>query len=270
MRLPNDEWLHLAKGTAVGQQRRMRHRSEGRENLVVGNTPDRWWAYCQSCRAGGIEMKTHVMIGGPAPKESTSLTRPADARALLSLHQYERDALTLQLAKKAMDWTYFGGAAIEWSMERQRLLIHTPSGVMGRDTSERSAQKWLTYDRQHYLRADLMREDVLLVEDAYSYYKVQYALNRDCIPVAVICTLGTSIHDSLYLWLLQHARRVWSFYDGDAAGWKGALNNARRLRGGDMLGGGEVLPACAPVGNDPKDMYLGDIAAHVVRLLSTS
>ena len=273
MRLPNDEWLHLAKGTAIGQQRRMRHRSEGRENLVVGNTPDRWWAYCQSCRAGGIEMKTHVMVGQPAPKESTSLVRPSDARALLSLHQYERDALTLQLAKKAMDWTYFANLAdIEWSAERQRLLIHTVSGVMGRDTSERSPQKWLTYDRQHYTapyRPDSGYANVFLVEDTYSYFKVQHAITQHDLHACVACTLGTSIHDSLYFWLLKNARRVWSFYDGDSAGWKGALNNARRLRGGGLCGGGEVLDACAPLGKDPKDLNLSDIAAHVVGLLAT-
>lgn len=270
MRLPNDEWLHLAKGTAVGQQRRMRHRSEGRENLVVGNTPDRWWAYCQSCRAGGIEMKTHVMIGGPAPKESTSMTRPSDARALMSLHQYERDALSIQLAKKAMDWTYFGSTPIEWSAERQRLLIHTQDGVMGRDTSGNSPQKWLTYDRQHYLKALSASRNIFLVEDTYSMYKLQYAIDRAGIDAAAACTLGTSIHDSFFYSLLQYAAKVWSFYDGDAAGWKGALTNAKRLKAVGLCGPGDVLRACAPHTKDPKDLNLSSLTDHVAGLLSTS
>lgn len=269
-RLPNDEWLHLAKGTAVGTQRRARHRQEGRENMVVGNTPDRWWAYCQSCRRGGVESKTHVMVGGAAPKESTSLSRPADARLLADLHQYERDALTLMLAKKSMDWMYFGNAPIEWSASRQRLLIKTADGIMGRDTSGNSQQKWLTYDRQHYLKALTPSRNVLLVEDTYSMYKAQFAINRAGIDAAVACTLGTSIHDSLFYSLLQYAARVWSFYDGDTAGWRGALTNAKRLRAAGIAGGGDVLDACAPHGLDPKDMNLDALTAHVVGLLATS
>lgn len=273
MRLPNDEWLLLAKGTAVGQKRRARHRSEGRENLVVGNEPDRWFAYCQSCRRGAVEMKSHVMIGGHAPSLSTDLSLPTDARAIRSLQQYEIDALTLLLARKSMDWMFFDGALIEWSASRQRLLVHTPSGVMGRDTTERSPQKWLTYNRQHYIAAQadrLATTYVVLVEDTFSYYKVAHALDRSGIACDVICTLGTSIHGSLMLWLLQHAERVWSFYDGDSAGWKGALANAKRLRAVGLQGPGDVLSACAPLTKDPKDMDLGAITAHVAALLSTS
>lgn len=270
MRLPNDEWLMLAKGTAVGTQRRARHRGEGRENMVVGNTPDRWWAYCQACRAGAVEMKQHVIVGGAAPKDSTSMIRPADARGLMQLEQHERDALSLLMARKSMDWLYFGATKVEWSASRHRLLIHTPSGVMGRDTTERSPQKWLTYDRQHYLAAEDAHPDVVLVEDTFSYYKVRHALTAARVPCAVVCTLGTSIHDSLFLWLLKNARRVWSFYDGDAAGWRGSGSNAKRLRAADLYGGGGFIESCATTDNDPKDMTLMQITTHVARLLATS
>ena len=268
-RLPNDEWLHLAKGTAVGTQRRSRHRQEGRENLVVGNEPDKWWAYCQSCRRGAVEEKTHVKVGGQAPSMSTDMSLPADARNINLLPHHQRDALTLQLAKKHMDWQYFRETVVEWSESRQRLLVHTPSGVMGRDTSERSAQKWLTYNRQHYLAPVVNSKNILLVEDTYSYYKTAWVCRQHGIDAAVICTLGTSIHTSLFLWLLRYSRRVWSFYDGDAPGWRGALNNARRLRGAGICGGGDALQTCAPVDMDPKDMTINAITAHVVNLLAT-
>lgn len=270
MRIPNEDWLHLAKGTAVNTSKRVRHGRERTEALTVGNLPDRYWCYCQRCKAGAVEMKAHVIVGGPPPKESTSLVRPTDARALMSLEQFERDQLTVQLAKKSMDWTYFDNNGIEWSASRARLLIHTPSGVMGRDTSERSDQKWLTYDRQHYLTPAVVTHSVVLVEDTYSYYKVAYALRMADLECSVACTLGTAIHDSLYLHLLHSARRVWSFYDGDTAGYKGALSNARRLQGGGLQGGGDVLAAVAPPGKDPKDLNLRDIAAHVAGLLATS
>lgn len=270
MRLPNDEWLLLAKGTAVGQKRRARHRSEGRENLVVGNEPDRWFAYCQSCRRGAVEMKSHVLVGGHAPSLSTDLSLPTDARPIMELQQYERDALTLLFARKSMDWMFFDGARLEWSASRQRLLVHTPSGVMGRDTTERSDQKWLTYNRQHYLAPLSPSINVVLVEDTFSYFKVHHALVRAGLDCAAICTLGTSIHGSLMLHLLRFYKRVWSFYDGDSAGWKGALANAKRLRAVGLQGPGDVLNACAPHGKDPKDMDLGAITAHVAALLSTS
>lgn len=268
MRIPNEEWLHLAKGTGVGSSRRVRHGRERTEAMTVGNLPDRYWCYCQRCKTGAVEMKTHVLVGGPPPKESTSLVLPTDARGIHALLPHERDALTLQLARKSMDWTYFGTTQVTWSASRARLLIHTPSGVMGRDTSERSDQKWLTYERQHFIASGDAHPCVLLVEDTYSYYKVKHALRMSAYNVSVICTLGTAIHDSLMLLLLQTARSVWSFYDGDAAGYRGALQNARRLA--ELQGGGDVLTACAPPQKDPKDMNLGAIIEHVTSLLTTS
>lgn len=270
MRIPNDEWLAAAKGTAVGQQRRIRHRQEGRDNMIVGNTSDRWWAYCQACRAGGVESKTHVFLGGPPPKESNNMTRPTDARLVADLLPHERDALTLQLARKGMDWMYFDSDRIEWSESRHRLLVHTPGdAVMGRDTSERSPQKWLTYDRQHYLIPRYPSKNILLVEDTYSYYKVAYACRRAGIDATTLCTLGTSIHDQTFLYLLRNASRVWSFYDGDAAGYRGCNTNMKRLNAAGIYGGSGDHIECAPYGMDPKDMNLDKITQHVASLLAT-
>lgn len=268
-RLPNEDWLHLAKGTGVGSQRRVRHRNERDAAMIVGNQPDRWWAYCQRCKCGSIEMKSHVMVGMAPPKESMSLVHPTDGCAISSLPTHEQQALTLLLAKKSMDWLYFEGTPVTWSRSRQRLLLHTRSGLMGRDTTERSEQKWLTYDRQHYIAATDTSANVVCVEDCFSLLKVRYAIRAAQLDCATVCTLGTAIHDSLFLHLLRTAKRVWSFYDGDAAGWKGSLANARRLQAAGLYGGGSnAISDCAPRDLDPKDMNLSDIAQHVQRLLT--
>lgn len=269
MRLHNDDWLRLAKGTPVNGQRRVRHRNERTEALTVGNLPDRWWAYCQRCRQGAVELKTHVTVGGALPRESTNMAHPTDDRAIHQLLDHERDALALFMARKSMDWMYFGAAHVTWSALRQRLLIQHPSGLMGRDTTERSDQKWLTYDRSPYLAASRTSGNVLLVEDTFSMYKTQFAIDRAGLDAAVVCTLGTRIHDSLFLWLLTNATRVWSFYDGDAAGWKGGFENAKRLQASNLLGGGDIIPTCASDGNDPKDLNLDVLVAHAARLLAT-
>lgn len=271
MRIRNEEWLHLAKGTAIGSQRRVRHGNERTEAMTVGNREDRWWCYCQRCKAGAVEMKSHVMVGMNAPPESTSLVHPTDGCAIASLPAHETQHLTAFLASKHMDWMFFEGTPVTWSRSRQRLLVHTLSGLMGRDTTERSAQKWLTYDRQHYIAAQVTSANAVLVEDCFSLLKVQYAINAARLDCAVICTLGTAIHDSLFLWLLKNAARVWSFYDGDPAGWKGALANARRLQAAGLYGGGSsAISECAPRDMDPKDMQLGNIAQHVKGLLTIS
>ncbi|CAI3971364.1 DNA primase [Variovorax phage VAC_51] len=267
-RLPNDEWLHLAKATGVGQQRRTRHRSERTEALTVGNTPDRWWAFCQRCKKGAVEMKTHVFTQQAAPRESKLLTRPTDARNIEALRAFERDELTRQLAEKGMDWMYLpGGILTQWSATRHRLLISTPSGTMGRDTSGKSDQKWLTYDRQHFLTPEDEFPRVVLVEDTYSYYKVRYAARHFNIPMSVMCTLGTALHASAFRLLLEKSRRVWSFYDGDPAGWKGEAQNHIRLAAVGLAGKPYTATACAPTGMDPKDMKLNAIAAHLDALI---
>jgi len=265
-RLPNDEWLQAAKGCAIGSSRRIRHKHERTEALTVGNTEDRWWAYCQRCKSGAVEMKSHVMLGTSAPLTSTKLTHPTDALPLRLLKAYEQQHIASFLAKKNMDMSYLTGIPVTWSPSRQRLLLDTPSGLMGRDTTERSEQKWLTYDHQHWItdRMDATLSDVLLVEDCFSWAKVSYA----CPHVSVFCTLGTLIHDALFLHLLQHNKRVYSFYDGDYAGWTGAQRNQTRLRGAGLTDGTNYTVMCAPQDLDPKDMSIAAIQQHVQRLLA--
>lgn len=271
MRLPNDEWLHLAKGTPIGGQRRVRHKHERTDALTVGNREDRWWAYCQRCKAGAVEMKSHVLLGSVAPAESVALSLPSDGTAIHALPLYEQQNIASFLASKGMDLTYFEQTPVTWSRSRMRLLVHTPSGLMGRDTTGRSEQKWLTYERQHWIKDPRTFEwaDVVLVEDCFSWAKIAHACKTQ--PVSVYCTLGTAIHDSLFLHLMHTAKRVYSFYDGDAAGWAGAVRNEQRLYAiGLSPGRATQFQMCAPRGMDPKDMDCAALDQHVRSLFTIS
>lgn len=215
-------------------------------------------------------MKTHVMVGVAPPKESESLKHPHDDKRIIELPMYEQEALTRFIATKNMDWLYFDDTPVTWSRSRQRLLVHTPTGLMGRDTTGRSPQKWLTYDRQHYVGQAFVNDYAVVVEDCFSWLKVHYALQRAGLPVDVFCSLGTQIHDSLMVQFAKRRVQVASFYDGDAAGWEGCAANERRLRafGCALPSRPTIEQQCAPEGFDPKDMDLGDIVDHVRALLA--
>lgn len=253
--IPEEEWLAQARALAIGMKKRVYHRSERRPNMVVGNAPDRWWCYCQACKQGGVVQKEHVLLGIPPATPDADLTMPHD---LLPLAGSDWEVPTLRfLARKHMDCTYL--PPLWFSASRQRLLLDTGHGWMGRDITERSPQKWLTYNRSQYLGRVRAGQAAVVVEDTFSWYKVRWACRDWC---AVVCALGTQIKDSLTLELMQAGRVLW-FFDGDDAGRKGAEAGAHRMRG---LG----VPSearCAPLGMDPKDMTCDSIVHHIGGLL---
>jgi DNA primase (bacterial type) len=254
------------------------HRREGRPNLVIGNESGKWWAYCQSCKQGGVVEKDHVKItGGNAPASSTHLDLPRDSLPILDLDEFCRDAVLRMLASKNMDQMYL--PPIHFSEQRKRMLIDTGQGWLGRDTTGRSPQKWLTYDGSLYLGNHLQdtqpplsmvdmgdagttaqqpaKRTAVVVEDPFSYYKVLWAL-RETPWVSVFCALGTVIRPVLRMRLLS-AGRVVCFFDGDPAGETGARREAKAMRG---------LGACAiarpaPDGFDPKDLSIEDIRSFI-------
>lgn len=272
-RLPNDEWLHLAKGCAVGQEKRVRHKHELSPAMNVGSTADRWWAYCQRCKIGAVEMKSHVMLVDREPPRSRDLTLPHDMKDIQALPKWQQDFLAKFLASKGMDFNYLHG--VKWSEERARLMVPTkwvdqgargvnPVEWMGRDTSGKSGQKWLTYNGQHYVGEPQTTRLALLFEDCFSYQKAAWAVQSDA--VTCYCTLGTAIHDSLFLKLLKHHTKVASFYDGDVAGWFGSMKNHTRLHAAGIACDTHGKAQCAPEGKDPKDMSIFDIREHVAKL----
>lgn len=268
-RIPDEEWLHLAKKTAVGTSRRVRHKAESRENMTVGNEPDRWWVRCNRCNAGAVVKKEHALTVTVAPPASTDMTLPGDMIPIELLPEYQQHFVAGFLASKDMDRMYLP-ADVRWSESRHRLMICDSGGDwMGRDTSGRSPQKWLTYNRQKFTVANQGRTHAILVEDTFSAYKVAYALRGlgeiDARNIGVICSLGTELHDSLLKYLLNVGyHQVMSFYDGDDPGYKGARNNTMRLNLFDIGSPVGAIHQCAPSGLDPKNMTIQQIRNHLI------
>lgn len=255
-RIPDEEWLAQAKRLPVHGKTRVRHRREGRPNLVIGHDADRWWCYCQACKAGAVVQKEHVLITGrKAPEGSTWLDLPADRLPLLSMDSFAQGAVLGLLAQKNMDAMYLPD--LWFSDERKRLLLDTGQGWLGRDTTGGSHQKWLTYSGTPYLGAPEGRDRAIVVEDPFSYYKVRWALRHET-QHAVYCALGTAVKAALALQLRLH-HRVTMFMDGDAAGYRGAEAGASKMRGLGV----QAVARCAPPGLDPKDLTVQQIKEHV-------
>jgi hypothetical protein len=234
------------------------HLREGRPNLVIGNAAGKWWAYCQSCKAGGVVEKDHVRITGvKAPECSTHLDLPRDSVELLDLDEFSQHAVMRLLALKNMDQMYL--PPIHFSEQRKRMLINTGQGWLGRDTTGASPQKWLTYDGTLYL-AHVAGDLAVVVEDPFSFFKVKWAL-RENPEWSVYCALGTVVRPVLTLQLLQHPRVV-MFFDGDPPGEVGAKRESKKLRGL----GSNCVGRCAPTGFDPKDLSISDIRSFLYEL----
>ena len=259
MALPEADWLARAKALPIGRTARIRHGREARINLVVGNDDGHWWAYCQSCKAGGKVQKDHVRVTGvPAPKDSESLVLPHDMVHIMQAEPALRDGVLGFVAHKNMDAMYL--PPLWFSPSRKRLLLQTEHGWLGRDTTERSMQKWLTFTAGTTHLGDARpgkKQIAVVVEDPFSFYKVRWAL-QDQPEYTVFSSLGTAVKDALVMVLLGfHDVRM--FYDGDAAGRKGAAVETSRFR----AFGAKAHNMCAPEGMDPKDMTIDQIREHL-------
>jgi hypothetical protein len=256
MALPQEDWLHLAKRLPIGQSTRHHHGRERRPNLTVGNAGDRYWAYCNACKQGGVVQKEHVIITGrQAPRESCDLTLPFDMRRILECDEPVRNGVLAVLANKNMDAQYL--PELWFSKSRCRILFCHDGQWLGRDTTEASPQKWLTYNGSDHLAPThgKMGRVAIVVEDPFSFYKVDWAVG---VEYDVFTSLGTKISDALMVKLLQYDK-VFMFYDGDEAGYKGANVGAKRLRSCGV----EASESCAPQGLDPKDMTIHAIREYL-------
>lgn len=269
MALPKDEWLEAAKRVPKGQQRRVQHKHERGQDLVVGNANDRWWSYCQRCKQGGVEMKTHVLTVQKELPASRELSLPGDMKLLAACAPEVQTAIVKFLVAKGVDVYMFPRDSLFYSESRGRLFVHNPMGFMGRDLTGKSVQKWLTYNRQHYLTGtDPIGTVAVLVEDPFSMYKVQHAIDTSSLPrnvVDVFCCLGTAAHDSLMVRLIQRYTHIIPLMDGDSAGIRGAGTIQSSVRALGLIGA--KFKSTAPHGMDPKDMHTQDIREHIRREL---
>lgn len=240
MALSEDQWLARAKQLAVGMRVRARHLSEQRDNLIIANTPDRWWCYCQRCKEGAVVMKEHVVLGGSGVVD-TRLDFPTDVQYV---HDSDMEIPVARfLAKKNMDFMYLPSVYI--SQSRARILLRDSAGCWhGRDCSERSPMKWLNYSGARYAEVGEACGKTVVVEDLFSMYKTHYAVGGH-----VVCALGTGCTASLVRMLAGEDEVVW-FFDADAAGDHGFEEGRRRVRPFVQ----HQRRARPPEGLDPKDM----------------
>lgn len=266
-RVTREDYLHIAQGLAVGMNTRVAHPGDrtNRANLIVYNDPDKWSAYCQSCKVGHSVLKTHVRVTDE-PKESRLPEVPTDMVKLEDLPAWQQHGISHFLARKGMDRMYLGPCY--YSPSRERLIIATEQGYSGRDLTDKSQQKWMIYSKTHYMGWPSLLRTNIIVEDLFSMWKVDYVLRHTELArdATVVCSLGTGIGPGLMTQLMGATEGVVFFYDGDKAGQDGARSQSKRLRALGLV----VTNSCAPFGLDPKDMSLGDIATHIRRALGLS
>lgn len=246
--LPADEWLSEAKKLPIGGRRRVFHNEEPTAAMVVGNDPDKWWAYCHRCHEGGAVDKDLVVLGVPEVQPPI-MPWPADAMPAASSRLY-RSAYGLLLRKGIDIQTMLPELPLYISERTQRLALPTASGWIGRALAGQQP-KWLAYGTAPVYAVhphDKDRTgDWVLTEDYLSAIKVR----RACPHVVACAVLGTRIHTRLMEKLLT-ANSVGLFFDGDKAGDEGAAYAYKRL----VALGIPTRLHRPPDGKDPKDLPL--------------
>lgn len=251
--IPDHEWLDVAKRLPVGMSQRVFHRRENRPNLIIANKRDRWTCYCQRCKEGSTVMKDHVLLNGSVELTAADLKRPDDLARVLG-SDYE-NLVGSFLARKGMMYPFL--PELWFSVRAKRVLLQDPSGGWhGRDLTERSAAKWLHYDKQNI--AGCVAKHTVVTEDLFSMFKCMYALGarpakrvyRALMPdLNVACTLGANCGTGAVLALQNCSTIIWA-YDADQAGDSGYLQGSKRMR----VFVPRQLRARPPEGLDPKDM----------------
>lgn len=255
--LHEHDWLQKAQALAVGMRVRVRHGRESRENMVIANAHDKWWAYCQRCHEGAVVQKEHVMLGSctqSAP--GIDLTIPKDI-AQPEPYSFEETTIARYLAKKHMDYLYFP-EGVQYSQSRKRIMVQALGGWHGRDITDRSTSKWLNYSGQQIVGSVVPGGSAVVVEDLFSWFKVRWVLRgAGSVPV---CALGTQAKPALVQALMKCERVLW-FFDADAAGDAGAEQGMRRLAP-FVQHQRRLRP---PDGMDPKDMDLRSLITTLTK-----
>lgn len=250
-----EDWLEHAKRLPLGQSRRLRHKCPGRvrstnsTNMVVSNKEDRYVAYCQSCRKGGVSMKSHVRLS-KVPDQHRFMPWPDDAVSWRDVP--EASALHALLLDKGIDPGVMCPDQVIWySKKQQRLLFGTALGWIGRSASGQSP-KWTGYGwpapAYHKHPVDSWTDVWVVTEDYLSALKVRWATPE--FTAVGLC--GTAMPDALGAQLVNHKPTlVVTFMDGDKAGRDGAVRVANRVRGL----GFKCVDIHTPEGKDPKDLH---------------
>lgn len=191
--LHQHEWLHIAQRIPLHSKTRTYHGRERRPNLVIGNEPDKYWAYCQACKCGAVHEKEHVRLTGESPeKHRSDLTIPNDL-----VDPRTSEALTAgvgaYLAGKGMDFKYLPNVLYSASRRRILLLEHGQFWF-GRDITDTAKQKWLSYSGAQFVQLSTGHRYAVVTEDLFSAHKVEHVRQQQDMPVDVLCALGTGTH----------------------------------------------------------------------------
>lgn len=251
--LPEQDWLDKAKRLAIGMTVRTYHGRESRQNLTIGNLPDRWYAWCHRCHEGGVVEKDHVKLGTAPAIADTLPTFPTDSLAVYS-SEYE-EPIERFLASKCMSSEYL--PPLMYSPTRKRILLKSDGGWHGRDVTGKAPAKWMNYSNTQL--AGSTDKTTIVVEDLFSMFKVQWSL-RGLPRMGVLCALGTQDKAALIARLMNVSRIIW-FFDADRAGDDGAQRCQLRLR----AFGHKQVRLRPPEGKDPKDMDCETIRQEVLR-----
>lgn len=251
--IPTEEWLAQAKRLPVGQARRIQHRFEHRQNMVVRNVQEGWACYCHACGEGGFVPKEFVKVQ-PQENEPHQQLIPADILPLEQLEQGQRWRVHSFLAQKGMDSVHFGGAVLRYSPSKDRLLVglRGPDGDawLGRAVGNQQP-KWVAYSTptvgypEYAWPGVWGAGPVVITEDPLSAIKVHWAMPGR----SVLTSLGTKLPNKLVTALLERGDDVLIWYDGDHAGRAGAEKGAKRLRGLGLN-----VQWCTVADKDPKDL----------------
>lgn len=259
MRLPPDEWLHLAKRLAVGQKRRVRHNEERDCAMDVYNNSDSYSAYCHRCHMPGWVPKQHQSIQTARVDVDRVQAVPADSLHLSQASLYEQSRIWKLLVQKGCPPGIIPEECIWFSREQNRILLRSGSQALGRALSTLQQPKWLAYGEwfqrpriwwTRYRDAGPM----VLAEDVLSSYKVAKAIEVYApeSSVSVAAVLGTVL-TSTSLPLIA-GRDVLCMFDGDEAGRIGSEALKKRLA---VFGG--TFKDVRPEHGDPKNMTLEEI-----------
>lgn len=246
--IPRELWLAKAKGLGVNTTTRVYHLNEKRPNLVIGNSPEKWWCYCQACKQGGVEEKEHVRLGYSPEAKRSDLTLPPNMHSIDALLPGLQAAVLAFISSKGMDLCML--PPVYYSDTRKRILLNTEQGWLGRDITGLAKEKWLTYSGAHWLGRYVPDAPAVIVEDAFSFFKLAWAVPE----WSTYCALGTRLHPGLLTGLLG-TPWVSVMFDGDDAGFDGADVAVLRLRGLGL----KARERCAPDGKDPKDLQAAEI-----------
>lgn len=246
--LPEQDWLSQAKRLSIGMTVRTYHGRESRANMVIGNLPDRWYAFCHRCHEGAVVQKDHVRFGDALAVHDVTPIMPTDD-VLVYGSEYEVPVERF-LASKNMASEYL--PMLRYSPSRKRILVSTHGGAWhGRDVTGKAPAKWMNYSADQV--AGVADIHTVVVEDIFSMYKVLWA-SRHAQDVGVLCALGTAIKPAVVNRLMRCKTVIWMF-DADEAGDTGAAAGRRALAP-FVHNQTRVRP---PEGLDPKDMTIDDI-----------